>query len=100
MKISASRMPGTRSAIQRGTAHAVSCTRDVLCDGEEADGCCATKQSFMPVILAEAFSLIRKDPSLIASSTEFETQSVIIEMEGDMPTSQSQFGMGANEPDR
>jgi hypothetical protein len=91
-------MPGTRSAIQRGTARAVSCTRDALCGGEEADGCCATKRSFMPSVPAEAFSLIRKDPSLIASSTEFESQSIIIEMAGDTPTSQSQFVMGANEP--
>jgi hypothetical protein len=53
----------------------------------------------MPSVPAEAFSLIRKDPSLIASSTEFESQSIIIEMAGDTPTSQSQFVMGANEPD-
>jgi len=47
-KISASLMPGTKRAVQRGTARAVSCTRDALDGGEEADGCCATKRSSMP----------------------------------------------------
>jgi hypothetical protein len=49
-----------KNAIQRGTARAVSCTRDALCGGEEADGCCATKQSSIPAVPAEYFSLIEE----------------------------------------
>lgn len=71
-------MPGTKSAVQRGTARAVSCTRDSLCGGEKADGCRATKRSSMPGPSSD-FLFEQEDLNLIASSTEFESLSIILE---------------------
>lgn len=90
-------MPGTKRAVQRGTARAVSCTRDALCGGEEADGCCVTKRSFMP---GPSNSLLfeQKVQSLIATSTEFGSQSFVLETERDVPMSYVAVWSGANEP--
>ena len=91
-------MPGTRSAVQRGTARAVSCTRDSLCGGEKADGCRATKRSSMPGPSSE-FLFKQEDLGFIASSTEFESQSTILEKEEDVPMSYVAVRLEANEPD-
>lgn len=91
-------MPGTKSAIQRGTARAVTCTRDSLCGGEKADGCRATKRSCMPGPSCD-FLFKQGGLNLIASPTEFESQSIILEKEEDMPVSHIAVWLEADEPD-
>lgn len=80
-------MPGTKRAVQRGTARAVSCTRDALCGGEEADGCCVTKRSFMPGF-SNSLLFEQKDQS----------QAFVLETERDVPMSYVAVWSGANEP--
>lgn len=91
-------MPGTGRVVRRETARAASCTHDALCGGEKAYGCCATKQSSTPIILAESHFFGQRDSILTASSAQFESQSSLLQEEDDTPMNHVLVRLGVNGP--